>query len=236
MVDGSHADWWVERQGRSTALVTTLGIFSLHHPQRAFTGRAWDAQSASLLLPARPPERILLLGLGGGTVARQCRLLFPRAKILAVEIEAAIVALARREFALEDSRIEVVTSSAEAFLDRTRSRFDAIVDDVWPLQAHRSRPVLTDPRWIARCHRLAPHGMLAINGYSRDAAPGEHRGLLRELRANFDQIREVCVPGSLVTVLVGGEALRDGRQVRQVLRQAVPAIRAGSAMLRCRSH
>jgi len=29
-------------------------------------------------------------------------LLFPRAKILAVEIEAAIVALARREFALEE--------------------------------------------------------------------------------------------------------------------------------------
>jgi len=78
--------------------------------------------------------------------------------------------------------------------------------------------------------------MLATNGYSRDAAPGEQRGPLRDLRANFNQIRKVCVPGSLVSVLGGGAGLRGGRPVRQVLRQAVPAIRMGSAMLRRRSH
>ena len=45
---------------------------STWHPDRWLTGWAWDAITAACLLRRDgPPRRVLLLGLGGGTVVRQ---------------------------------------------------------------------------------------------------------------------------------------------------------------------
>ncbi|MFZ9889747.1 MAG: hypothetical protein ACO3JL_19805, partial [Myxococcota bacterium] len=45
--------------------------FATWHPRHLLTGYSWDALcAASLLRPAGPPRRVLLLGLGGGTVLR----------------------------------------------------------------------------------------------------------------------------------------------------------------------
>ena len=99
-------------------------------------------------LLALPPEgrrlSLLILGLGGGSAARLARALAPRARIVGVEIDPRVVALARRWFGLGELGLEVVRADAEGFLAGCRERFDAVLEDVFvgPGRAVRK------PDWI----------------------------------------------------------------------------------------
>lgn len=86
--------------GKTVQLMSRLGAFSVYRQDRVFTGYSWDCLSAAPGFPASPPERILVLGMGGGTVVRQCRQLYPKAQIDAVEIDARVIRVARQHFHL----------------------------------------------------------------------------------------------------------------------------------------
>ena len=79
----------------------------------------------------QPRKTVLILGLGGGTVARQLRTLAPDAAITGVDIDPGIVDLARRHMALDALGVEVVVGQADRFLAETGRRFDAIIDDLF---------------------------------------------------------------------------------------------------------
>ncbi|MFP8874131.1 MAG: hypothetical protein VCB42_06300, partial [Myxococcota bacterium] len=58
-------------------------LASFQRPGEITTGSVWDAMAAPLLaLPASRRGRVLLLGLGGGSVARIVRALAPEALIV----------------------------------------------------------------------------------------------------------------------------------------------------------
>jgi len=90
---------------------------------------------------------VLLLGFGGGTVARQMRAMFPRVAITGVEIDGRIAALAKSHFASDDIDAKIVVGSGEEFLRRSRRRFDFILDDMWDHEQRRRRAVAADPAW-----------------------------------------------------------------------------------------
>src|SRR5216684_2411616 len=96
------------QRGKSVRLQAPEGTFSYYHPDKLFTGLGWDSQTASLLLVKRPLRSILILGLGAGTVARQCRAVFPQTAIVGVDINEKIVNLAYRHFHLRSTNLEVV--------------------------------------------------------------------------------------------------------------------------------
>jgi len=77
------------------------------------------AQAAALLLVPHP-RRVLVLGLGGGTLPRFFRRMIPDVTIDAVEIDPVVVELAARWFGIEAGpRMEVFTEDAIAFIDRS---------------------------------------------------------------------------------------------------------------------
>ena len=66
------------------------------------------------LLFTSPPRSVLILGLGGGALARFCRQHGPQCRIAAVEKRALVVELAREYFALpSDDRFAVEVAAAE---------------------------------------------------------------------------------------------------------------------------
>src|SRR5690606_23955990 len=90
---------------------------SLWRPGTAATGSVWDALVAPLLaLPPPRRRRVLILGLGGGSAARLIRALAPHAEIVGVELDGAVVAAARRHFALDALGIEVRCEDARRVL------------------------------------------------------------------------------------------------------------------------
>jgi spermidine synthase len=127
----------VLRGGRRTLRID--GSFaSTWQPGRETTGSVWDGIAAGLLaLPPAHRRSVLLLGLGGGSAARVVRALAPKAHIVGVEIDPAVVRAARRWFDLDALGIEVVTDDAARFLRRTRARFDVVFEDVFMGEAKR---------------------------------------------------------------------------------------------------
>ena len=106
------------------------------------------------------PGRLLLIGLGGGSVAKT----FSDAgwRVDAVEIDPAIARIAREQFGLESGDAEIHTMDGRAFLLAHDRQFDAIVLDAF---GSSSIPfhLVTEEVFDLIAARLAPNGMLAIN-------------------------------------------------------------------------
>ncbi|MCL4686833.1 fused MFS/spermidine synthase [Myxococcota bacterium] len=165
---------------------------SLWRPGTAATGLVWDALVAPLLaLPPARRRRVLILGLGGGSAARLVRALAPRAAIVGVELDRAVVAAAREHFALDALDLDVRCEDALRVLTRERRRFDLIVEDCFVGRGRAERK----PDWLPRpglalaARRLAPGGILVVNTID-ETAP-----VARELAALLPHRLELRIEG-----------------------------------------
>ena len=78
------------------------------------------------------PKKILVVGLGGGTVSRTLRMIYPDAQITNVEFDPEIVALARQYFGfVEDPKMKLVVEDARRWLRSTKEQFDMILLDAY---------------------------------------------------------------------------------------------------------
>lgn len=208
------------QQGKAIRLKAPEGTFSYYHPNHLFTGFGWDAQSACLLLIKHTVRSILILGLGGGTVARQCRMLFPEAEIVGVEIDEWVLQMAFEYFDLGALDIVPVVMSGQTYLKKTRRRFDAIIDDMWLPKAQSPKPVLMEPGWVHLVSsRLRPEGMYAANLYSRQENPNEVKTAVQRLKSIFQVLLEIRPSLGQTTVIAGGFNLHTPREVRIKLRR-----------------
>ena len=108
-----------------------FGVQSIKVKDGDLTGFYYDyALAAPLLTDDGKNLRVLILGMGTGTFAEQCRKYFPRAQVTGVEIDEKITALARKYFALPTD-IEVVTYDGRAFLQADTNLYDVILVDAF---------------------------------------------------------------------------------------------------------
>ncbi len=78
------------------------------------------------------PKKILVVGLGGGTVTRTLRMIYPDAEITNVEFDPEIVAMARQYFGYaEDGKMKLVVEDARRWLRGTTEQFDMILLDAY---------------------------------------------------------------------------------------------------------
>jgi len=174
----------VWEEGDEVEFVVAGAVHAVWHAERLLTGYAWDALTAAVCLHADPPSRVLLLGLGGGTVARQIHRLFPQVEFTGVEIDPGMIALARRHMRLDDLPVEVVCEDAFAFLDRTPDRaFDWVLDDLYLARGHDvARPELPGADYLRRLQRWTkPRGGVAMNLVRGQG----HRSVQSQARAAF---------------------------------------------------
>jgi spermidine synthase len=123
---------------------------------------------ASLLLNPEP-ERILILGLGGGTLPMALDELLPQARIDVIEIDPAVVRVAREFFRFTPSdRVDVYAQDGRVFIKRAVQRkqeYDLIMLDAFNgeyIPEHlMTREFLEEVQEL-----LAPGGVLAANTFS----------------------------------------------------------------------
>ncbi len=178
------------------------------------THPVWEAIGAPLVaLPENQRRSILLLGLGGGAVARVARALAPHARIVAVDLDREVVAAAHRHFGLAELRVDVVVEDARAFLERDRRLYDAILEDLF-LGVRRT---LRKPQWLPEpglrlaLARLDPGGFLACNTIHERAA------LTRALLSHRPALVQIAVEGYYNHILVAGPARWSAGSLRRVL-------------------
>ncbi|MBF6591379.1 MAG: methyltransferase domain-containing protein [Ktedonobacterales bacterium] len=136
----------------------------------------WDA-----MLPRRRPANVLILGLGGGTIATLLTRRWGPLPIVGVERDPAVVWLARHEFGLGTlAHVEMVAEDAFRYLRRCEHRFDYICVDLYTAGklAHGvfGAPFLRD---VARL--LSSEGTAAFNLWRSPYVGDQVRRLRRAL-------------------------------------------------------
>lgn len=91
---------------------------------------AYTRKMMMFLLFNRAPARILLLGLGGGSLAKFCYRRLPGAAVTAVEVNSDVIAL-REAFLIprDDDRFRVVCADGAAYVSRLKRSKDVILAD-----------------------------------------------------------------------------------------------------------
>jgi len=124
---------------------------------------------AGLLLRAAPwPRRALLIGLGAGSLTKFIHRNLPQTKMTVVEIEPAVVHVAREFFKLpeEDPRFRLVIADGAEFVQDSRGHYDCILVDGFDRHA-RAGALDTLPFYAACRARLTAKGLLAVNLFGR---------------------------------------------------------------------
>ena len=115
------------------------------------------------------PRSVLIIGLGGGTIPRALREVAPQARIDVVEIDPAVVKVARRYFDLGDSsKLRVIEADGRVQVKRAlreNKRYDLIMLDAFDheyIPEHLlTREFLQEVKSL-----LTPNGVLAANTFS----------------------------------------------------------------------
>ena len=119
------------------------------------------------------PERLLFLGGGVGVVARQALRLLPDARATLVDIDPAVLRLARERFFLEeDDRLTVVADDARRFLRTHPGPWDAVVIDVFTMGGRVPQHLVTRELFELLHSRLSPGGRATMNLVGSLEGPG----------------------------------------------------------------
>lgn len=109
------------------------------------------------------PRRLLLIGLGGGSLAKYCHRRLPGARVSAVELDPHILAL-RDAFLVpaDDGRFTVIQGDGARFLQEADERWDAILVDAF--DQHGVPEALVEPAFFEHAlRRLTGRGILVMN-------------------------------------------------------------------------
>lgn len=108
----------------------TQSSMRLDEPDALVT--AYTRKMMAFLLFMPDPRHVLMIGLGGGSLAKFCYRRLPRARISVVEINADVIAL-RGLFAIpaDDERFQVIHDDGAAFLAKARATPDVILIDAF---------------------------------------------------------------------------------------------------------
>jgi spermidine synthase len=191
----------VKETERSVTLSTNVlfGVQSIRMKDDSLTGMYYDYALAAPLMAGvtqKDAADILILGMGTGTYATQCRKYFDYVNVEGVEIDQKITDLAGKYFELPDS-VEVTTYDGRAYLQAVDKKYDVIMVDAYqditiPFQ-------MSSVEFFAEVkEHLKESGVMVVNmNMKSDTADGEgiNAYLADTIASVFDTVYTADVKG-----------------------------------------
>lgn len=200
----------VQDNARATILSTNVlfGVQSVRMKADTLTGMYYDyALAAPVLAGAEKPD-VLVLGMGTGTFAQECRKYFPAAKITGVEIDEKITALAHEYFALP-KEIPVAAYDGRAFLAADKNFYDVIMVDAYQDITIPFQMSSLEFFNLVRAH-LKAGGVMVVNMNMRANGTGNiNECLIDTIGAVFPAIRLADVGGNREVFAAADENIFD---------------------------
>lgn len=155
----------VIRTGSETQLLLDEGsaVHSIYDPTSLYTHGYWDdALLAPYFGSGRSPGRVALVGLAGGTVARQFTAIDGPMPIDGVEIDPKIVDVGRRYFDMTEPNLHVTVADGRYWMATQAGQYDVILVDAYR-QPYIPFYLTTREFFESAKAHLKPDGVLAIN-------------------------------------------------------------------------
>jgi spermidine synthase len=175
---GEHPRPFVQETGGTRSL-----HFSVDEVQSRMDLRRPDALHLSytrmmmgFLLFEPAPARILMIGLGGGSLAKFCHRHLPETRIDVVEINPLVIAL-RDEFRVppDDARFRVIEADGARHVRESGTTYDVLLVDGYDRQGLPE--ALSSQRFYDDCaEALAPGGLLVVNLHAHHRLHKVHVG------------------------------------------------------------
>ena len=148
------------------------------------------------------PRRVLIVGLGGGTLPMFIRQYFPEAVIDGVDINPDVVDVARRFLGFrEDSRMRGIVADGRKFIEETREPYDIIFLDAFG--AYSVPPPLSTVEFLRAVRKaLKPSGVAVGNIWSREYNR-LYDPMVRTYQETFDELYLLEVRGVGNRILLG---------------------------------
>ena len=190
----------VSETDRQVVLSTNVlfGVQSLYMKEGGLTGMYYDyAMAAPLMVPDKPVEdmNVLILGMGTGTYATQCRKYFGDMNIEGVEIDEKITELSREYFSQPED-VKVTTYDGRAFLQAVETTYDVIMVDAYQDITIPFQMSSVEFFTMVKDH-LKDGGVMVVNMNMHGNKEGDINQYLADTIANvFDNVYSVDVAGS----------------------------------------
>jgi spermidine synthase len=182
---------------------------------------AYTRKMMGFLLFRKRPREVVMIGLGGGSLAKFCHRHLLSTRMTVIEINADVIAL-RPHFQIppDDSRLRVIHGDGSAYvaaMARSNQSADVLLVDAFDRQgiaaAVTERSFLQDARRV-----LSRHGIFVMNHV---AEHGEYQRFIEEIRLVFGgPVIAVPVDDGGNMVMFAGRALRNHRRLTAATRNA----------------
>ena len=179
-----------------------FGVQSIYMKNQGLTGMYYDyAMAAPLMVEGKAPQECqgLILGMGTGTYAVQCRKYYGGMALEGVEIDEKITKLAREYFYLPED-VPVLTYDGRAFLNAVDKKYDVIMVDAYQDITIPFQMSSFEFFSLVKAH-LKENGVMIVNMNMR----GSREGNINQYLA--DTISQVF--GHVYTVEVAGSTNRE---------------------------
>ena len=130
---------------------------------------AYSRGMMMFLLFMKQPKDLLMIGLGGGSVAKYVHHFLPEMQTRVVEINPRIIQVARSHFYLpdDDEKLEVIEGDGVAYLQENSNTADVLLLDIFDSQG--VPPEMYNQAFFDTCEAsLRLDGMMAVNLWGSD--------------------------------------------------------------------
>jgi spermidine synthase len=141
---------------------------------------AYTRRMMSFLLFVHQPRRILMLGLGGGSLAKYCHRHLPDTHITVVEIDPNVLAF-RQQFRVpaDDARLRVLLGDAASYLRHCEEMPDVVVMDAFDRNGFAAS--VSSRAFYANVRdALAPEGLVVANLVGTRSVRGRHLDMIAD--------------------------------------------------------
>ncbi len=126
------------------------------------------------------PERIAMIGLGGGSLAKYCRRKLPDSQFIAIEVSPEVIGL-RDQFGIpqDDALFSIICADGADFVRRESESLDILLVDGFDSGGQPDQ--LSTAAFYDDCHTaLRPGGVLVVNLCADDTGYGNYVGRIRD--------------------------------------------------------
>lgn len=224
----------VAEEGDSVILSTNVafGVQSVYTKNKPLSGLYYDyALMAPFFMKQAGMDKkmdVLVLGMGTGTFAKECKHFFPNSKIEGVEIDQKIVDLSKKYFELKDEEAKVYVNDGRTFLaGRDAGKYDLVMVDAYhdiTIPFHMS----TTEFFSEIKQHLNPNGVIMININMRSEKSTEITDYLTQtLKNNMNKVYKYDVPNSTNTIVYSS----DNENCLKDFSENIDALKADSELL-----
>lgn len=202
----------VAEEGDSVILSTNVafGVQSIYMKNKPLSGLYYDyALMAPFFLKHTGLDKkmdVLVLGMGTGTFAKECKHFFPNSNIEGVEIDQKIVNLSKKYFELKDNEAKVYVNDGRTFLaGKDAKKYDLVMVDAYhdiTIPFHMS----TTEFFSEIKQHLNSNGVIMININMRSEKSNEITDYLTQtLKNNMSRVYKYDVPDSSNTIVYSSD-------------------------------